>query len=82
MKAKDEMVNRNLWEVFSDSVDSESYKKYHEAVESNQAMHFEDYYQPLNKWYEISAYPSDSGLSVYFKDVTDRKFSETLEGTE
>ena len=73
---KNKVLNHNLWEVFSDSINSESYKKYHEAVETNQAMHFEDYYQPIEKWYEISAYPSDTGLSVYFKDVTDRKISD------
>src|SRR6202042_1507220 len=48
-----------------------------EAVETGHAAHFEDYFPPLNKWYEISAYPAANGLSVYFKDVTDRKLSET-----
>ncbi len=36
-------------------------------------IHFEDYYSALNKWYEISAYPSGNGLSVYFKDITERR---------
>ncbi len=76
MKKRAEMLNNNLWEVFAESVGSESYNKYHEAVETNQAVHFEDYYPPLNKWYEISAYPSGSGLSVYFKDISERKISE------
>jgi len=75
---KDKILNKQLWEVFSDSIDSESYKKYHQAVETNRAVHFEDHYQTLSKWYEISAYPSDSGLSVYFKDISDRKLSETI----
>ncbi len=71
-KSKEETLNHYLWEVFSDSINSESYRKYHMAVEINQAVHFDDYYEPLNKWYEISAYPSTNGLSVYFKDVTER----------
>ena len=74
---KEAILNRNLWDVFSVSVGSESYKKYHEAVATGLAAHFEDYFPPLNKWYEISAYPSVNGLSVYFKDVTERKLSET-----
>ncbi|TWI95542.1 PAS domain S-box-containing protein [Mucilaginibacter frigoritolerans] len=76
-KSKQEMLNHNLWDVFVDSIDSESYRNYHLAIENNSAMHFEDYYQPLDKWYEISAYPSASGLSVYFKDTTERKVSES-----
>ncbi len=78
MVPRNKILNRNLWEVFSESVGSESYQKYHKAVETNQAAHFEDYFEPLNKWYEISAYPSVTGLSVYFKDITDRRLSETL----
>jgi PAS domain S-box-containing protein len=78
MKTKNEMLNRNLWDVFSDAVDSESYKKYHRAIETNQAEHFEDHYAPLGKWYEISAYPTGKGLSAYFKDITERKTSERL----
>jgi PAS domain S-box-containing protein len=76
--SKNETLDRNLWEVFANSTDSESYRKYHEAVETGLAVHFEDYYPPLEKWYEISAYPSAKGLAVYFKDITERKLSEIL----
>lgn len=77
-KTKEETLNQYLWDVFSDSINSLSYAKYHEAIETNQAVHFEDHYEYLNKWYEISAYPSEVGLSVYFKDITERKISELL----
>ena len=73
---KANILNHNLWEVFSTSVGSLSYKKYHRALKTNKAVHFEDHYPVLNKWYEISAYPSNNGLSVYFKDITERKISE------
>jgi hypothetical protein len=33
----------------------------------------EDFYPPLQKWYEARAYPSESGLSIYFSDVTERR---------
>jgi len=78
MVPRNKILNKNLWKVFSESIGSESYKKYHESLETNQAVHFEDYFEPLNRWYEISAYPSVKGLSVYFKDITDRRLSETL----
>ncbi|HTD41700.1 MAG TPA: PAS domain S-box protein [Mucilaginibacter sp.] len=71
-RPKNEILNRNLWEVYADSLESESYKRYHQAIETNEVVRFEDYYPPLNKWYEISAFPSNNGLSVYFKDITER----------
>jgi PAS domain S-box-containing protein len=42
-------------------------------MSTNQVVHFEDYYKSLDKWFEVSVYPSENGLSVYFKDVTERK---------
>ncbi|MES2275891.1 MAG: PAS domain S-box protein [Bacteroidota bacterium] len=77
-KLKSEMLDHNLWDIFYNSVNSISYQKYNQAIETNQAVDFEDYYPPLKKWYAISAYPSDNGLSVYFKDITERKLSENL----
>ncbi|TDE16332.1 PAS domain S-box protein [Dyadobacter psychrotolerans] len=72
-KTKLQTKGFNLWDVFAGSIGSESYIKYHQAIKTNKALHFEDYYPPLKKWYEISAYPSANGLSVYFKDITERK---------
>jgi PAS domain S-box-containing protein len=72
-KSKKEMLTHNLWTIFNTSIDSKSYRKYHQAIQTNKAVHFEDYFKPLDRWYEISAYPSTSGLSVYFKDITERK---------
>jgi PAS domain S-box-containing protein len=71
-RPKNEILDHNLWEVYSDSIESESYKKYHQAIETKRVVRFEDYYPPLDRWYEISAFPSDNGLSVYFKDITER----------
>jgi len=71
-----EIVGYALWDVFSESIGSFSYIKYHEAVQIKKVVEFEDYYPPVNKWYQVSAYPSDNGLSVYFKDITERKLSE------
>lgn len=72
-KSKKEMLTNNLWTVFDTSIGSKSYRKYHQAILMNRAVHFEDYFKPLGRWYEISAYPSTAGLSVYFKDITERK---------
>ena len=73
---KKKILNQYLWDIFADSIDSESYRQYHRAMDTKQPMHFEDCYPPLEKWYDITAYPSAQGLSIYFKDITERKLSE------
>ena len=38
---------------------------------------FEAYYPaPLDAWYEVRAWPSPDGLSVYFLDITERRTAE------
>ncbi|MCW3093048.1 MAG: Phytochrome-like protein cph1 [Ferruginibacter sp.] len=74
--SRDNIVGKNLWEVFADAVSSLSYFEYHEAVKQNKTVHFEEFYEPLNIWLEVSAYPSHGSLSVYFKDISVRKKAE------
>jgi PAS domain S-box-containing protein len=45
-------------------------------MDENVAVTFEPYYPPHDRWYEVNAYPSPDGLSVYFRDVTGRKRAE------
>lgn len=52
------------------------YPQYRRAVTKGVTVKFEGYYPPLKRWYSVRAYPSDSGLSVYLLDVTDRKSAE------
>lgn len=69
---KDKVLGKNLWQIFSEQVNLHSYKKYNEAIETSKRISFEDYYAEIDRWFEITAYPSKNGLSVYFKDITDR----------
>ena len=76
--SKADIIGKNLWEIFSESVTSLSFQKYHEAIQTNQVTRFEDYYDSLQQWFEISAYPSENGLSVYFKGISERKKLQDL----
>jgi len=69
------VVDQNLWEVFADAVELDFYTQYHKAVNEQVTVNFEEYYPGVEKWFEVSAYPSDTGLSVYFRDITERKKS-------
>ncbi|UPW00835.1 PAS domain S-box protein [Halorussus gelatinilyticus] len=71
------LVGRKFWDVFEWATDSKLGEEYREAMRTQEPASFELYYpDPLEAWYEIRAYPSESGLSVYFRDVTERKRRE------
>lgn len=77
---KNKILGNYLWNVLSDRVNSDSYLKYHQAMEEQKLMRFEDYFERMNKWYEISIYPSENGLSVYLKDITQRvEYTKAIE---
>lgn len=71
-----EIVGKNLWEVYSDAIKLEFYHQYHKAMKTGEAVNFEEYYPTLNKWFDVSAYPSETGLSVFFKDVSIKRRKE------
>lgn len=78
LRDKAEVIGQNLWEVYQDAIDTDFYSMYQLAKSSGQMVSFEEHYPTLDKWFEVTAYPSNSGLSVYFKDVTLRKQTELI----
>jgi PAS domain S-box-containing protein len=74
--SREELLGRSLWDVFPETVGAEPYVKYHEAVRDGRSVQFETYFAAKDQWFETHAYPSESGLSVYFRDVSERKRME------
>lgn len=74
---KEELLGTVVWDSFTEAVGSQFQEKYQEAMETQQPVSFEEYYPPLDTWFSVRAFPSETGLSVYFRDVTERKEMET-----
>lgn len=47
-------------------------REYHRAMRDQQPVQFVEYSKTSNLWFEVKAYPSTDGLSVYFRDVSSR----------
>jgi PAS domain S-box-containing protein len=56
-RSREELLGRSLWDTFPDAVGSRFYEKYHEALESRIPVHFEGFYEALDHWVEVHAYP-------------------------
>jgi PAS domain S-box-containing protein len=71
---RDELLGRVVWEAFPDAVDSEFERNFETAIRTGLPVSFDAYYPgPLDAWFEVRAWPSPGGLSVYFLDVTERR---------
>ena len=76
-RRRGELLGRTVWEEFPEAVGSIFQREYELCMRTGTMVRFEEHYAPLGKRYEVSAYPSDDGgITVYFRDVTDREQAE------
>ncbi|MDN3689814.1 PAS domain-containing protein [Cyclobacterium jeungdonense] len=72
---RSQLLGQVLFEVFPDAKKYKFQRQYINALETQSPVHFEEYFDPLNTWLEVNAYPSDEGLSVFIKDITKEKIA-------
>jgi PAS domain S-box-containing protein len=75
---RDELIGRTIWEAFPRLADTRFADEYRRAMFSQTPVEFEEYDEPLGRWLEVRAYPSGDGLSIYLRDVTERRQARAL----
>lgn len=75
-RTREELLDRVLWDEFPETLGSTFYRELHRAASEQVSVEFEEFYPPLNTWFETHAYPSAEGISVYFQAITERKQAE------
>lgn len=76
-KTREQMIGKLIWEVFPGLVQSAMYSNLEHAVQKNIPVHFEFVSSVVSgSWFEAHVYPAQSGVSVYLRDITERKASE------
>lgn len=75
-RSRDDLIGRDHWEVYPDTLGTDLERHYRRAVAEGVTATLEHFYPPHDRWYEVHAYPSSEGLSVYFRDVSERKRAE------
>jgi PAS domain S-box-containing protein len=72
-KQREELLHKNMWDYFSEGSNSKFYKEFHKAITGHVSVHFEEYSHATEMWLSSNAYPTGSGLTVYFTDITSEK---------
>ncbi len=68
----EDLVGKNLWQLFPESIGSPFDHAYRRALETNTVIRMESFYPPLDKWLRIAIYPGPEGLTVLGQDVTEQ----------
>ncbi|MFN2974584.1 ATP-binding protein [Terriglobus aquaticus] len=76
LAASGNILGRCIWEVYPDAAapDTPFWINYHRTMDEAVATHFEAFYpEPLNKLFDVHAFPSDDGIILFFRDITDER---------
>jgi len=71
-----DLIGKNIWAEFPDGIGKPFHKAYYQAIETQQHIHLEEYYPPFDVWLENHIYPSENGLSIFFRNITASKKAE------
>ncbi|MBD2448794.1 PAS domain S-box protein [Nostoc sp. FACHB-152] len=83
-RSPQELLGKLWQEVFSDSQkDALITAQFERAMAAQTTVRFEAFSLILNRWLDISLFPSPDGLAMYFRDISDRvQFEEELRQRE
>jgi PAS domain S-box-containing protein len=75
-KTREELLGKSIWEIYPSLVGSVFEQQLRRAITEKVAVHFETPSVRLGLWREVHAYPCQNGLSVYWRDISERKKRE------
>ena len=75
-RRRDEVIGKELWKEFPQLNGSPFEVNYRRVMTDQMPVEFEASDPAGKVWFEMRAYPSGGGVSVFFRDVTERKRAE------
>ncbi|MBW4491277.1 MAG: response regulator [Trichocoleus desertorum ATA4-8-CV12] len=82
-RPRNDVLGKNIWEMFPDLVGTELYANFQRSLETQTPAQFEYFYPTWNRWFENRVYPSPQGLTVFVADISARKqIEESLRRSE
>jgi diguanylate cyclase (GGDEF)-like protein/PAS domain S-box-containing protein len=71
-RTAEDLIGRCVWDEFPEAMGSPIEEEYRRAAASGEPSVLEAFYEPLDRWFDIRAFPDSLGLAVFFRDVTER----------
>lgn len=72
----EELLGRVYLEAFPAAAGTIWERTYRHSMETGEPATAEEYYEPLDQWFEASVFPFAGGISVFFRDISSRKRAE------
>ena len=72
----DDLLGKVVWEEFPEFVGTKFQIELLRAVREGAVVEFDEYYPPLDAWFQLRVCPSGRSVFVYFENVTERRRTE------
>ena len=71
-RSREDLIGKVMWDEFPEIVGSEFHVRCLRTMQTGQPDNYEDFNRDVQRWFDVSLYPSEEGLAIYFRDVTER----------
>jgi signal transduction histidine kinase/HAMP domain-containing protein len=68
-----DLIGMSLWDALREFSQTELFSGLREAMSTRRPVSFETFFPRRGVWYTLNAFPSDQGLAVYFRNITEHK---------
>lgn len=68
---REDVLGKCITDVFPEIVEAEHFKRYQEAMRTGMPVEFEVLI--AKRWWDVGVYPFEDGVSIFYRDITDRK---------
>lgn len=77
-KPLEDFLGRLHWDEWPGAVGTELERQFRRVMDERVTVHFEHRYLwgPYDVWLEIDCYPSDGGISLSYRDISQRRHAE------
>lgn len=72
-----DLLGKSLWRAFPELIGTSMEREYRKALEAQRTTHFEAFFLPLETWFQIHAYPTETGIAVYMQDISQRRAEQS-----
>ncbi|MGH9456379.1 MAG: hybrid sensor histidine kinase/response regulator, partial [Thermoanaerobaculia bacterium] len=72
-RPREELLGRILWDEFPGTRGTIVFEQYTRAMEEKVPVAFEFFYEPFDLWVDERAFPSEQGITVFVRDITEQK---------
>ncbi|XOV91286.1 MAG: PAS domain S-box protein [Bacteroidota bacterium] len=70
---RESALGKNILETSPEIEDTSFWEILKNSMETMTEREFNSYYEPFDRWFSVKTYPSESGMTVFYRDVTNTK---------